>query len=138
MPSENLQRLQAGYDAFARGDMEAVMDSMHDDIEWVTPDSTPLGGRYHGKQEVMGFFGRLSELMSDLRVEPREFIEADDRIVVLCRISGRGRGGQLDMEACHVWRSRDGLSTEFLEFADTARMRAALGEPAAATSSAAR
>lgn len=130
MPSENLASVRAGYDAFARGDIDAVLAQMQDDIEWVTPDSTPLGGRYHGKQEVLGFFGRLAELMEGLSVDPREYIESDDRVVVLCRITGRGRGGPADVEACHVWRMRDGKAAGFMEYVDTARIRAALGEPA--------
>lgn len=134
MPSENLANLQAGYAAFARGDIDAVLEIMDPDIEWVLPDSTPLGGRYHGRQEVLGFFGRLAELMEGLTVEPREYIEAGERIVVICHTTGRGRGGTLDTDLCHVWRVRDGKGVEFLEFADTARMRAALGEPATMTS----
>jgi ketosteroid isomerase-like protein len=132
MPSENVQSLQAGYDAFARGDVDGVMELLRDDVEWITPESTPLSGRYHGKQEVMGFFGKLAELTQELSVEPREFIDAADAVLVVCRIRGRGRNGTIDMDAAHLWRMRDGKASGFHEFADTAQLAAALGEPATA------
>jgi ketosteroid isomerase-like protein len=52
----------------------------------------------------------ISEPFDDLRVEPREFIEAGDEIVVIFRARGRGKGSgiPLDVELAHVFTFREG------------------------------
>jgi ketosteroid isomerase-like protein len=133
MSAQDIETLKAGYDAFARQDMEAVMAAFHDDIEWVQPDSLPTGGRYRGRDEVMGFFGRLSEIWEQLSVEPTEFLDAGDAIVAIVRLRGRARAGSFDGDAAHVWRMRDGRAAAFTEYIDTARVLEAMGEPVART-----
>jgi ketosteroid isomerase-like protein len=132
MPSDDVQALRGAYDAFARQDMPNVFAAMTDDIDWVSPDSTPIGGRFRGHDEVMGFFGRLPEHFLELAVEPVEFLDAGDTIVVLVRIRGRGRNGSFDLDAVHVWRMRGGKAAAFAEYIDTARLLEAIGQPAAA------
>ena len=40
------------YEAFARGDMDAVLADMHVDIEWHQAQGLAHGGVYHGIDEV--------------------------------------------------------------------------------------
>lgn len=44
--------VRRSYEAFARGDMAAVVADMHDDIEWQQAQGLPHGGTYHGLAEV--------------------------------------------------------------------------------------
>jgi hypothetical protein len=37
---ENLQAIQSMYAAFARGDIQAVLDGLTDDVEWILPGPT--------------------------------------------------------------------------------------------------
>ena len=49
---ENVQIAQAGYAAFGRGDLPAILELLTDDIEWIElrapPDVTPAAGTYRG------------------------------------------------------------------------------------------
>ena len=45
--SQNVETLQAGYEAFARGDLEAAMENFQDDIRWENPNAPPGPQRRH-------------------------------------------------------------------------------------------
>jgi len=132
MASQNVETLREGYAAFGRGDIPAVMELFDPDIEWVTPDSTPLGGRRKGRDEVMGFFGLLPQYFSEIRVEPVEFIDGGDTVVVIARDIGTTSKGTYESRLVHVWRMRDGKAVAFEEFLDTALTNQMLGQPAMA------
>lgn len=133
MSSDHVETLRDAYDAFARQDVPTVMAAFHEDIEWETPDSIPFGGSYHGHEGVGSFFGQLGEYWEELRVEPEEFIDAGETIVVLIRLSGKGAGGSIDSRSLHLWRMRDGKAAGFREYPDTARVLQALGQQVPAT-----
>jgi ketosteroid isomerase-like protein len=109
------------------------MAAFHEDIEWDAPDSIPFGGSYHGHDGVGSFFSLLPEYWEELRVEPQEFIDAGETIVVLIRLSGKGAGGSIDSKSLHLWRMRDGKAATFREYPDTARVLQALGHQVPAT-----
>jgi ketosteroid isomerase-like protein len=127
MSAENVQVLRDGYAAFVRQDIAAVMAALDEGIEWTTPDSTPFGGVRHGHDGVGQFFGELASRWQEMTIEPVEFIDGGDTIVVLVRTRATGAGGALDMTSAHLWRMRDGKATSFTEFMDTARVVEALG-----------
>jgi ketosteroid isomerase-like protein len=130
--ADNVQVLQSAYDAFGRQDIPAVLAAFDEDISWNVPDSIPFGGTFRGHDGVLGFFGSLGESFEAATVEPKEFIDGGDTIVVLVRDRATGPGGTTDTEAVHLWRMRDGKAVSFTEFQDTARTLQALGVGAAA------
>ena len=130
MSGENVPVLRDAYDAFARQDVAAVMAAFDEGIEWRVPESLPFGGTYRGHGGVGEFFGTLPSHLSDLSVEPKEFIDGGDTIVVLVRVAGTGAAGPLDQTHVHLWRMRGGKAASFTEFGDTARTLAVLGQPA--------
>jgi hypothetical protein len=52
----------------------------------------------------------MFEIYEDMRVDPREFIEADDKVVVIGRAfaTARGSGMPLDTQIAFVWTARAG------------------------------
>ena len=127
MSAENVQVLRDAYDAFASGDIPAVMAAFDESIEWHAPESVPFGGTYRGHDGVGEFFGQLPRYWSDLSVRPEEFIDGGETVVVLVRIAGTGAAAAIDDTAVHLWRMRDGKAVSFTEFGDTAQTLAALG-----------
>jgi uncharacterized protein len=127
MSAENVQVLRDGYAAFARQDVPAVLAAFDEGIQWNVPGSLPFGGTFHGHEGVMRFFGKLAESWQDLSVEPEEFIDAGDTVVVVARDRGTGVGGALETQTVHLWRMRDGKAVSFTEFTDTAKTLHALG-----------
>ena len=76
----------------------------------------------------MTFFGHLASQWQELSVEPEEFIDAGDTVVVLVRELATGAGGTVDGKAVHLWRMSKGKARSFTEFMDTARTLQALGQ----------
>jgi uncharacterized protein len=82
---ENTQLVQQEYRDFQNGDIRSVLGSLSSDVEWVVPQpkGVPLGGTYHGVEEVGRFFSSLGDTQEARQFEPREFVAQDDRVVAL-------------------------------------------------------
>ena len=126
----NVQVAARSYDAFARGDLDAVLADMHDEIVWHQAQGLPHGGVYHGIDEVRrNVFDPLDrDWWDEFVVTPEEFVEDGDTVVVLGTYRGvaRGTGRRLDVPFVHVWTFADGLAVRFRQFLDTAGWNEAL------------
>jgi ketosteroid isomerase-like protein len=118
--SDGVERLRAAYEAFKSQDIPTVMAAFDEQIEWVVPDSIPFGGTFHGHEGVGQFFGQLPQYFQELHVDPEEFIDAGDVVVVPVHLHGTGSGGSLESKSLHLWRMRDGKAVSFQEYPDTA------------------
>ena len=131
MTSGNLAIVQRSYEAFARGDMAAVLADMDDGIEWQQAQGLPHGGVYHGVDEVRAnIFDPLDrDWWNEFTAAPHEFLDAGGEIVVLGRYRGvaKDTGNALDVPFVHVWTIDGGKVTRFRQFLDTAGWNAALG-----------
>ena len=112
------------YRAFARDDLDAVLADMHPEIEWHQAQGLPHGGLYQGLDEVRrNVFDPLDrDWWEEFVVEPEEFLESGEQVVVLGRYRGVAKetGKALDVPFVHVWTFRDGLAVRFRQFLDTA------------------
>ena len=119
-----VEAVRRSYEAFERGDMEAVVADMDEEIEWHQAQGLPHGGTYRGLDAVRrAIFDPLDEDWWDgFRADPTEFIDAGDQVVVLGRYTGRAKatGRALDVPFAHVWTFRDGKAVRFRQFLDTA------------------
>ena len=127
---ENTRLAQSAYEAFGRGDVAALAELMADDIEWVDPgdpDESPLAGTYRGKEEVLGWFGKLAEQVDFSAFEPRDFIAQGDKVVSLVHAEAtvRSTGRSMVQDEAHVWTFRDGKVARFQIYLDTAAAAAA-------------
>ena len=117
------------YEAFARGDIEAVLASFAEDVDFYEAESLPWGGLHRGRDEVArNVFAVVVETFDDYATTPERYIESGDTVVVLGRYSGVGResGKPLDAAFAHVWNLRAGRLKEFNHYADTARITEAM------------
>jgi uncharacterized protein len=123
-PMTNSDIIRSAYDAFGRGDLDGVLSTLDENIDWVTPGPSELrtAGHRRGRQEVALFFQTLNEEFQFERFEPFEFIEQGDRIVVLGEdtIRVRATGRTLEYNWAHVYEMRDGKVIRFREYGDTA------------------
>jgi ketosteroid isomerase-like protein len=120
----NVPVVQRSYEAFARGDMDAVLADMDEGIEWQQAQGLPHGGTYRGVADVRAnVFDPLDrDWWSAFAAEPAEFLDAGDEVVVLGRYRGVAKetGKVLDVPFVHVWSLRDGKAWRFRQFLDTA------------------
>ena len=61
---QNLQTASQMYEAFGRGDLQAILDRVTDDVDWSTDAaimSAPWYGPRHGKDGVASFFEAIGK-----------------------------------------------------------------------------
>ena len=125
---DNVALVRSGYDAFARGDIDAVLGLFDAGIRWYTPDSVEFGGHYTGPAGVGEFFSTLPSHYAELRVEPSAFIDRADTVVAMGHHRGTSAAGvAFDLPWVHVWTLSNGSVTSFTEHFDTVKMNAVLG-----------
>jgi ketosteroid isomerase-like protein len=126
----NIETAQAGYAAFGRGDVPAILELLTDDIEWVDPGPPgviPTAGTHRGKAAVMAWFGVLDENMEFQVFEPREAIVQGDKVVYLVYVEAavRSNGRKIVTDEAHVWSFKDGKVARIQLFTDTEAIAAA-------------
>jgi ketosteroid isomerase-like protein len=121
---ENVRLVQQAYECFGRGDVQGVLNSLSEQVEWQTPkpEGVPFGGEYRGRQGVARFFADLKQHDEITRFEPREFIAQGDRVVACgvyaCTVRATGR--KMESEWVHLFTIRNGKVVRFQEHFDTA------------------
>ena len=127
MSEQNVSIVRSSYEAFGSGAFAAVLETMDPEIEWVDQESLPWGGVHHGHDEFAAHMQSFGANFEEFRVEPREFLDAGDRVVVTGRFAGRGGGGEFDVGVVYTWELRDGKVARVEGYTDTARVLEALG-----------
>jgi ketosteroid isomerase-like protein len=129
--ADDIEVLRSGYEAFGRGDIEAIVEDFHDDVEFVGPNSqgVPGAGAYQGKAAVAGLLAGMRERWDALSWSPEEFIREGETVVVLGAMEGRakGTGTQVTVPFVHIWRMSGGKVRRGQALTDTAVIAAALG-----------
>ena len=128
----NVDTARAAYEAFSSGDMDALREMFAEDAEWVTSDELPLGGRTSGRDAIMENFSQIPNYWSEFSVEPDQFIDGGDDVVVHGMQHGTGDGGSFDAPFLHLMHFEDGKLTRGEFDADSAKALKALGSKATA------
>ena len=128
--SENTDRAKAAYESFSSGVLETLKEGFAEDAEWVTSDELPLGGETRGRDQIMENFSQIPTYWSEFSVEPEEFIDAGDWVVVRGTQRAAGEGGRFEAPFVHLMRIRDGKVERGEFYADSAKAKASLGSKA--------
>jgi ketosteroid isomerase-like protein len=129
--AENVDTLKEGYEAFGRGDIDAVFANWHDDMAWEGGNSDlPAGGDYHGKEAIGGAFGELGAAWDGLKVVPDEYIGEGDTVAVLGHIEGTAKdtGQSIKSPFVHIYRFEGGKVKSLQVLTDTLAGARALGK----------
>jgi ketosteroid isomerase-like protein len=121
----NVETVQTVYEGFNAGDLESVLATMADDIEWVEPLGFVFGGTYHGPNAVReNVFVPAMEEFETFRVEPDRFIDGGDTVVALGTFYATTESGEeVESPFAHVNELHDGHITRFVNYTDTALWR---------------
>ena len=122
---DNLRVVQEAYAAFGRGDIPAVLSTLANGVEWLTPgpiDTLPLAGRRRDSEEVAQFSATLAETLEMEQFEPQEFIAQGDKVVVLghFRYLVKATGSAIESDWAHIFTLDNGRTVSFREYYDTA------------------
>jgi len=100
----NVDIARSAYDAFSRGDLAALQADFAEDAVWYTSDELPLGGETQGRDAIMGNFAQIPNYWTSFSVEPNEFIDGGDYVVVLGTQRGGNDNGSFESPFVHVMK----------------------------------
>jgi uncharacterized protein len=118
----SVDAVRAGYAAFARGDIPAVLPIFAEDAQWYAPAELPTGGTFHGPAGIAAFFSGLPAHYDELHVQPTRFLDAGEQVVVEGHHTGRIAGTSFEVGFVHVWTFEGGLAIGFREYMDSGKL----------------
>ena len=127
MSQENVDLVRGVYEGWSKGDFSVAAELTTREFEYrQNPEAVEPGTKRGGDigNALLGIF----DVYEDFRVEPSEFVDAGDRVMVVSRALGtaRGSGLDLDMDVFSVWTVSDGKLASNAVFTDrTLALRAA-------------
>lgn len=120
MNDDSVMALRELYSCFNRHDIDGIRHVLDPEIEIdptedlayaaallrvLGPRFMILSAGYRGIAEVLGLFGTVWEIAEWFEVEPFEFIQMEDLVVVplMLRAKGRDDGREGEAETTHLW-----------------------------------
>jgi ketosteroid isomerase-like protein len=127
----SIEVIRRAFDAFNRRDLEAIGALHHQDVRVDWSASRGLeAGVYTGLSEVIGFFRTFFDTFDAIRVEPEEFIESGELIVVPNCAHMRGRDGiETTARGTFVFEVRGGRVASLCLYQETSDALRAVGLP---------
>jgi ketosteroid isomerase-like protein len=111
MSEQNVEIAKRGITAFNRRDVETLDEITTDDYEWFPAFAGIVeGGSYRGRAGIETYFRAATDTWEEVRVVADEFRDLGQRVLMLGRVEGRGRGSGVEVDAPHavVWDFRNG------------------------------
>jgi ketosteroid isomerase-like protein len=119
--TDKIQQARAAYDAWSRRDLDAFAACFSEDVELRPYLGRGLGSTiYRGHAGLRRWFEEANEEWDELTVDPREFQEFGDQLLVVLRAVGRGRGSHVEVEAeiVHLAEFQEGRFRRLRGFSD--------------------
>ena len=130
------KRTERAFEAFNRGDRNRIIDAddFDEDVEWVDPELPVL----HGVSEIRGFLETFARAFPDAKLTIRNAIECDNAAVLEITWTGThlgplpmgaipATGKRVEVQACHVFKIRDGKIVHVRVYSDNVKLMAQLG-----------
>jgi ketosteroid isomerase-like protein len=109
MSQENVDLVRAAIDAWNRGDRDGTLKDAAPSFEFDFSRSMGPGRGVYSLDQMGQYFRELTEAWEDLRLEPGEFIEAGEQVVMPNTLYVQGRDGiKVQASSALVWTIRDG------------------------------
>ena len=111
MSDPKITTVQEIYAAFSRGDVEAILAHLTDDVDWAPEAESaiaPWHGVRKGKENVPSFFEALAKTVDVTEFTPLAFASNETDVMVVIRfgvtVRATGKSGAMDLH--HWWRFR--------------------------------
>jgi ketosteroid isomerase-like protein len=131
MSRENVEVVRHWFESANRRDWDAALRTLDQDVELTTPPGINEGP-YRGREEWLGYFQELLSPFEAWAVEPEEFFEKGDQVVVFVKTRARPKGSDAEIEIRNgsLWTLRDCrvLSMRFYPKPEEALKAAGLSE----------
>jgi ketosteroid isomerase-like protein len=141
MSQENVELVRGFYEALGQSgtDLRTI-------DEWLDPARTDLvepdfemaffppflSGPFRGQRGLVDFTREFNAMWEEYQLEPEQFLDTGDRVAVVMRFRGRGKGGgaPVDERIAHVFTLREGklVRADFYSDPDEALKAVGLSE----------
>jgi uncharacterized protein len=118
---KNIQTVKDFFATIGRGDREALLALVAEDIEWIIPgEDWPLAGTHRGHAGLVNLLETASKSI-ETSTEPREFVAQGDRVLVVGFARGKIKATNKTFEDDWIFAItvRDGRLTNIREYVDT-------------------
>ena len=131
MSQENVDLAWRAAQAWNDGGVDALVEYLDADVEWLPPRESMEPGIYRGHDGVRDYLGRLAEIFGDWHVEPLEVIDVDDeRVIAAVRSIARSGHSEVEINADWAWLFTVGANKKAIRvetFTDKAQALKAVG-----------
>ena len=128
---DNKQLIQDMFAELSKGNPEAFLGNMADDVEFTIIGSTKWSGTFNGKQELVEkLLGPLgSQLESGITITPSNFIADGDFVAMQAKGKSTTKSGKsYDNTYCQVFQVVNGKVQRVTEYLDTELVTEAFGK----------
>jgi ketosteroid isomerase-like protein len=130
MSKENIEVMEAAYDAITRKDLDAFLALAHPDIEFRSLIAEAEGGTFRGHDGVREWWDSVIQSL-DTQPRPERIEGFRDRGITYMRLAGKIAGVEVPQTMWMSWRVRDGQLIWWATFRSEAEALedAGLGRP---------
>jgi ketosteroid isomerase-like protein len=128
----NIEALRPVYEAWGRGDWAVGPEVYGPRMAWGWSDEFPeIHGTYSDPAVARDRLRRWLSPWEHWRVEAEEYVTIQNRVVVLARYHGRGKGSgaEVNVTGAHLWVMRDGEAESLMVYSDRDKALVAAGLP---------
>ena len=128
MSQENLEIVRAAIDAYNQGDWESALKDAGPGFECDLSHALGPQNDVYGREQMQRFWAEFAEGWESVRIEPHEFIEKGDDVVVPWTMRLTGRDGiEVQARVAWTWTIRDGAVARLCMDQDRAEALEAAG-----------
>ena len=126
-----MELVRRTYDAFHRGDMDAMLAEIHPETAWCVDAAIPGAVQvYRGHDGLRKYLAEAQEPFEEIRFDLEDFIDAgEDRVILVATINVRGKlsGAESALRGYELFTVRDGKLARREVFFDRDEALAAAG-----------
>ena len=129
--AENKHFISNMFIELSKGNAEALLGSIADNVRYTIIGTTKYSGTFNGKQELINqLLGPLTaQLEGGIAVTPDNLIADGDYVAMQAHGKARSKNGRsYNNTYCHVFRIANGKVQEVTEYLDTELVTSAFGK----------
>lgn len=124
----NKEIVKTFYDSFKNNDKQTLFQLCDKNIEWISMEGMPSGGKYVGMKSVFDdYFQVMLSNFKEFHAEPNEFLSIEGTVIVFGRYHGVSKiNKKFDVPFSHVYVLKDDKIIRFQQFTDTKKIQDSL------------
>ena len=129
MSQENVEVVRRFWDAFNRGDVDALFADAAEDVEFQEDPTFPEAGIYRGRDQILAYLASFQEGMADHRFEIEELRDLGDHVLAFLHEKARGASSGIDVDQrpAFLYKFRDGVIVHVRAYLDRVEALKAVG-----------